>query len=519
MPRIPGIDYTTRAPGPVDQARKTAVNVGGPLAELGAAVGNFGAILKDEYDQSEATKFTANAQKRLQDLQFRLQNGSEDGDGNKIPPPNPDVHQQMFEQEVDDIRTEAQDSIGSGRAYRMFQTSFDDFSQKQKIQVMEGANEQYKSKIRNNLMDVLQVEAGSIVNAGEIEKPGIMSRAFKTIDNAEANGIMSHDQARAARTNLTHDVAMASYLKIVKQSPMDAITAIDNGEFRDLPVDAQAQLRNRAITEAESQQKTANMQEEKAIRDQAKIEKQSQDQVAKDGWAMKAQGKLTPKWVMENQDNLSKDDFKMLLGGAAGGDDVPTNKPVYSSLRIRAGRGEDVTEEATKAYKRGQFAREPYEKLLSEVETNSAGAQLKGTYKVGQKYLSTSLTPDPNNPAWSDLVAQTMDDWQNWSAENTSATPEQARAVYTRYAEEARLVGFQNTTIGNVVPMFWPGGSAAARTLPSKENLGVAYGKTKEAFEKGQISPFEKRRQMRIIESWKSFVKDDAELKKSESGK
>lgn len=518
MPNIPGIRFNQSSPGAVNQPEATGATFGGTvnanLAQLGNTITELADHFKDQYDESVSAKATASAQNELQEYSSSLANGSVGENGEIVPPPPPDKHNELYQQKVQSINERFENELG-GRSLRMFNSKFGEFASRQGFEVQKNALSRYKEEINANEMEALQRDAVTYANSGsDTERLSIQSGVFERIERRRVAGLITAEAALKERQAWVEDTQMSDFSKVLRSDPTSALVAVQNGEFSQLALPTQRKMEEKALAEIERQDRLLNSANERKRIDEAREEKMRQEGTAKDLWQDHFAGKLTPAAVNDQAWNLSNDDYVRLMKVATGGEETPTDKFVYMDLRLREGRGEDIRSNAMAAYKAGKIQKSDFDKIMSGVEMNSAGPTGENLYKRGKTYISTTVmgsNPELATPADKTRAARTLDDWQSWVMAHPKATRDQAKKEWTTLADEAKIVSIDEMEISVGLPRYYKGDSSTK----SRESFLKVAKETKEAFERGEIDQYEFNRQGLIIQRWLGFYPEEV---KQETG-
>jgi hypothetical protein len=494
MPKLPSIGLDAVSAHPVGGQAVVANGAAQGLAQLGQALGEVGGVIKDAYDHSKATAALSAAQKEAQDFQLQLQNGGIDPETNEpMPPPPPEQHKQLFDSEIARINEKYQSKL-SNRSLRMFNESFTEFSNRQGLSIQSGAIDLMQSKARANNDMALEQSARNFVNeSNPLVKSTIQKDALTTIADLEERHIYTPQQALAARTKYAGDTAGGSILKIMKQSPLDVVKAIDSGEFNELPADTLQRYRNQAIAQ------------DRADRLERKKQKDTQDATFKSALDMASNPKgstLTLDWIHANRENLDKEDYKAAIKLSTGeGVNKPSNRFIQADLFIRAQTGDDVSIEAQSHFLRGDLNTEDWKAIQSAVETHSIGFQANNWGQNGAKYIKEGMIPKGGmaKPDDNVVAADALMDWSNWVKNNPKATSEQGAAEAKRIVDQRLLLNVHNMITSFRLPRYFTGN----RGEMNMETLGKSYDATVEAHDKGELTDYDFGEEMKKIRDFK----------------
>lgn len=516
MPRIPMIDYgLVRGPspassnlGPIAQPNQGAA--GEALTQLGDKLTTFGSTMQKVFIDSEASTALAGAQTELQDYTESLTKGSIGQDGEPIPPPSPDQHVKLYNKKVQEIKERTQNDVGDPSAMRDFNFNFSEFANRQGLVVKRNAIDQYHTYIRANTDNYLDTQAVSFVTADELTKPKIQQETYAKIGQMVEAGVFSPEEGLKRRQHFDQESQVGSIMKIMKKSPEDVVTAIDGGEFKTLPAEVQMHWRNSAFTQIDVNIRKENAERDRQEAKDRREEHDTQQETAKDGWQLHSKGTLTPQWVVDNRDSLSKEDFKTFLDAASGRANVHTDPVVAGDLRIRAAAGEDVRQAAIESARRGQLSVADMNGVISHVESNSIAVKGENWGVRGQQYIKQLLIPNPQMATGfeKEMAGKAIESWVDWTTAHPKATPAQAKDEYTSLVDDARVVATDRMSIAQMFPRYLRQ-QGVNRGNVTKDSIQEAYKRTKDAFEKGDIDEYQKRRQMQLLQMWNQWAKGE----------
>jgi len=245
-------------------------------------------------------------------------------------------------------------------------------------------------------------------------------------------------------------------------------------------------------TAVEQMQRRIAVEEEGAFSRQMRQQKIMGDAATKDGDKLLAEGNLTTAWIEAHRNVLDPTDYRYFYTKLKGGDgeaSAPRDVPLYSDLRDRAGRGEDVRDEARDALKQGSIRVADYDRLTSEVESEHAGWYKRGSEYITSMSGASLLNPDPAAPQ---LKASMLDAWGDWARQHPKATDREAQSAYQDIVSHNMLV----QRAGLPLPKFLVGG----RFSPDLQATAKA---TVAAHQKGEMKDEDYAREMEVLLRWK----------------
>lgn len=509
MGNIPGI---RRGPsvGPVDGGaqivRPAEDNTGSALAQLGGVVRQVGNDLGESFQKTKAQSAIAGAQKRLQDFAFTLKNGSVDPETGQLKaPPDPDKHDELFNQEAQRIKDAAGNDL-SGTALRMFDSEFEPFSQRQGLQVRADALDIYKGQIGTVSDETLAQLARNHVNEGEIGKGVIRSTAEKLIQSRVAEGVWTPAQGYARQKQFDNDSLKGSFLKIVNSGmagPGDAIKAIRNGEFNHLPADDLARMEVQAMTK-----QMHNVDLSVKLEDRAWTRRQRNKQIAdeesfREGLDLLNKDKLSDEWLAKNRNRLSNEHYKLFGDANAGrGSMGDPDVEVLTDLKRRAYLGEDVIADATAlAASDTRMIRVQDLNDIIKISSEKGGSlDQQNWMKNGTAEIDAAFkTAREKDPVVNIITGDAMREWHQYGVEHPDATPteraEKLREIKANYLSR----DLTNTIRAQRAPKLLKGGKAAMKSSDPEGSWALiqqAKFDTDDAHARGEMSDDEYRFEM-----------------------
>lgn len=509
MPKIPGISYDQQAPGALDFTKARGTEFGSQSAEgmqqLGNTLGNITTALYETYQDSKGSKAVSDAQAQIQEFTHKLKFGSTDETGKPIPPPDPETHEELYKKEVDRISKEAENNL-SGRGLNVFNSEFRSYSQKQGFAIKENAAELYRSRIQAYSDESLDQDAVSFVEANELTKPQIHAGAMNRIAALEKSGFYSPQEGLARRKRFVEESEVGSILKLVRTDPDAAASAIQAGEFKNLPAEKQQRYLDVALNASDRQVRQRNAEMDRQEAENRRQDAEVQKETAKQGFSLlydKSGSKLTPQWVEDNRDSLTVEHYHVFARAATGRSESGTSPEVLSSLMLRAHQGKDVIPEATSAAARQLISVSELSSIINTASQEGIVASSENFFKRGKSYLTESLKPDAAATGFEkDMAAKAFDDWYDWSKAHPNASQAEAKKEYQAIANEAKATNLDNLQITQMVPRYLKGGRAEV----SYERLQQAFQDTKKAFEAGEIDRYQYQRQSDILLQWGKII-------------
>lgn len=297
------------------------------------------------------------------------------------------------------------------------------------------------------------------------------------------------------------EIAKSAAFGVIDADPEAGMQMLREGKFDQyLDADARIAMQKHAVTKYEQK---LTQQDRDATRLRQELEREEKARYAatsKDASELASKGKLTADWVISKKMDLSPEEFKYFLKQAGGGSDSDKiDMPTYTSLRMRASRGEDVREEAIKSANAGFLNKGAVDTLFAEVESSSSQAAGDTWYKTGRQHITTMLAPPPGATTGfeASMQAQALDEWLIWANSHPKATGVEREKARDQIVERHKAYSWDQITPAIPTPRFHEGDRNAI-------DPEASYKKAAEARKKGEISEAEFRREVQILQKWRN---------------
>lgn len=509
MPQIPQYKSQINPTGTGAGRGSSPADFGGQTADAAAQLGDLvtrlGEHMATAGNKGRVLKATARAQRRLQAYSFELQNGSTDEEGNYLPPPDPRDHEKLFDARAKQIDDDARKELGQGALYAEYEGQARQVYETEKLSLRKANIGLLQNKALADLAAGLDDLAITAADGDERARLGSFERANTAIETYERAGLLDPTDAHDRRIAFGRQIDMSD----LRRDMRDPTTALRNLLGKEAYPNLDPAERQQWITtatnavDAEAREKRA--EEERADRDAEKALKFVQTETAKTGAELEASGRLTPRWVRDNRDNLDETDYRALLKASSGKGEGATNKRVYSDLRIRRARGEDVADEVLAAYAAGDITKTDFNALTTGTES-ADGPRAQQWYKDGESYINTTLFASELNGDASiikQLKADILDRWRMWADAHPDAKGEDARREYLALAESARQIDTSKIMQTEPLPRFVKG----ERNSVTMKSLREGQLALDQAYERGEIDGFDYQQQLRDMRTWAELLR------------
>ena len=525
MPRIRQYTQEVGAGGVLPQTRSaTAADFGGGVAD---ALGDFGHTLDKINAHIEGARrdtllsgATAKASQEIQEYAYTLQHGTVDEDGTIVAPPDPGQHYKLYQDKVEEVRKRYGGTFGEDAQLRtLFDRDLSKVALQQSFHVRTNAINRQKQMAVAELNDTEDTLADIYARGDDFVRKQVIEQYRGQVARFAAAGIIDPVDAGKRSDKFMTMAERATAREMIRNDPAQALDAFLKGDvFTRMPPDERMKFTELASQNVERRNRADIAEQERLRRETERKEKEVQQQTYKDAMDLAVSGKLTARWVQSNRDRIAKEDYDNLLkiavkGGGLGGGEGTGNKAVYSDLRIRAGKGEDVRTEATKALAGGSINAQQFSGIVGEVEANSPTARAENWFRNGRDYIMRSLAPSQINPGIDrEVQARALEDWSQFAAQNPNATAAERERARDSIVNSSRIIQSDQVVTSIPTPRYLVGQKMAP-------NIGQTVAKTEEEFKAGRMTRTEFDREMRNIRDLNEWAKRNAAAKPDQQKK
>lgn len=409
-----------------------------------------------------------------------------------------DTHGTRFLEKAKEISERYAGSL-SGPASRAFRQDFDRIAQSNSMQVQIDAQKLKSQKVRTEIGNTL-FDLSQLTGTNPEMDDALRSQARLAVESSALAGNLSFAERAGLISKFDTDSSEASIRRDMLADPESAEVKLASGAYPRLSGEAQAIWAQRVSSAAYTQQQRRLADENRQVMLSERAKKEMQDQLSKQGDTLLANNQMTPRWIELHSDDLSPEDkryfYNKLTGGAGEG---PRDSVGYADLRDKAGRGEDIRDEARAALHAGAIRATDYDRLLSEVESERPGWYKRGSSYIGMMSGYSELNPDPTA---AQSKATMLDQWGDWAAEHPKASDKEAQIAYQDIVSQNALVQMS----GLPMPRF----AAGSRLNLNLEETEAA---TVKAFTEKRIDQAEFQRQAALLAKWRAATQPQTPVK------
>lgn len=491
-----GVADSTPSRGVTPQAMGS--DVGGAVAQLGDVVTKVGMALDETRRSSMIASAVAQSTVLMQEEASRVHVGAMQPDGTIVPPPDPNLQDQMFQTRAKEIHASVKSQFKDDNMFAVYQNQINPIHLRQTIDVRKNALISQKQHINADLDTSLTTLASAAGEADEVSRPLLMAQGELVVQSAMSAGVYTPDEANKRREQFRKEIATAGIRKSIRSDPDEAAIQLLSDPLPGVPESERQKWIDVAIKASEQKRSKELAEGERSRRERDRVIKAAQEETAHEGWKLAGDGKLTPQWVDANFDDLTVEEHKQLMLEARG-DHITTKDTVYAPLRLAASNGVDVRARAERAYYAREIKRDDFDRLISEVEqrVGKNGVESASWYKAGEAYLKRIVGADQLNPpvGATTRAALVLDWFRDWAIANPKATEKEAKAEYHTLGEQAALIDQREMLVNKPAPRYLVGGRQNPQILES-------YRITKEAWVNGVIDRGTFEREAKLLDEW-----------------
>jgi hypothetical protein len=469
---------------------KAVGNVGGVLGQIGEA------FAKEEYDRA------------IGNLKIEMIRDLGKLESDLAKDTNYATHPARFAQGIKDLGKKYQSGVGP-KVWKDFEPLFGQFAARtgQKIQGTAYKKQVDASKAQlNSGLDQLTKAYGDATSDDEREQ--IKDFAQEIIEGRAATSVISQVEATNRLRSWTSGITETKVRQDLFLDPEGTETALLRGGYKELTPEKRVVWLERATAKVEAARALRVRVRDSAEKDAAKALKVVEEQTGKDGYELLAKRKLTLDWIIENEDKLSKSDYKMLLDKAMGDDTTEDNVDVVADLYGRVAT-EDVGDEAIAAFKRGDLKRATLGAIISRNDKIRGNQGPKQSYKRAQSYINTSLGVNElaNIPGQRRRLADAVMDFDAWVEANPDAKSKDILETSRRIVREYSIIDWNRMSISLPMPSWFVGSRQAPDLDATKQSLVDRFmAKHGNDRDRVAIDP-EYQRAVSILRRWEEAVK------------
>lgn len=418
-----------------------------------------------------------------------------------------DTNYDTFESRYDERLQKIQDDVarvaeGDNALFEAWRSDFARTAIDKRFNVRRAAVKGRIGVARADLDQSLGIYAGLAGSDDPTKDADITARANLAIQDALAAGIISPQEAVDKSQRFNSSAITNRVNRDMFNDPIATRKRLIDNAYTGLDEPTRTKLLNRATDEATQAITRQNAAEDRADR----LARRARDDMERNlGFQvdqMIATGDLDglQSFLTNNARLMSASDRTRALK-AVRRQDIVTDFTTYSSLSERAAGGENVEPEARQAVMQGLLNDNDYRVIVN-------ASRETGWRRRGYSHIADNLKPGDFEKKVGNTAtirsANALRDWNTWVRENPNATDAQADAESKRIVAE-----YSNAAqVQSVATLRRP--TYLVSTGPSSFDLRQTFARTKEAFDKKEITQAEYERQAALIDQWMQIYKPPA---------
>lgn len=473
--------------------------VGTQAAEAAEAVARgaqaFGQLqqLSERVGQAERaqrlTQLTASATQALKEFEFSLE---------------ADTDYSTYEERYDKQLQQIQDGIaqaveGDNALFEAWRSDFARTAMDTRFNVRRAAVKGRIGVARADLDQTLGIYSGLSGSDDPAKDADISARANLAIQDALNAGIISPQEAVDKAQRFNSSAITNRVNRDMFNNPIATRQRLIDNQYPGLDEPTRTKLLNRATDEATQAITRANAQEERADRLARRARDDMERNLGTRVDEMIATGDLDnlQGFVAANGRFMNPADRQRALK-AVRRQDIVTDFTTYANLSERAAGGENVEPEARQAVLQGLLSDNDYRVVVNA--SRETGWRRRGYAHIADNLKPSEFEKKVGNTA-TIRSANALRDWNQWVRENPNATDAQADAESRRIVAEYSNQGQVQSVATLRRPTF------LVSTGPNSFDLRTTFARTKQAFDRGDISKTEYERQAALIRQWMNVYK------------
>jgi hypothetical protein len=340
------------------------------------------------------------------------------------------------------------------------------------------------------------------------------------ISDAMEKGVLDPLEGVKKLQKFRSDIVTAQVRRDIYARPHDAEQALLGDGYKDLSPEARIQWLERASSKAESQERTALANEERAYRMAERYEKDRADQLQKAGDKFLLEGHMTPEWLEGHKEELSAGDYRYFSESlrrdaekAAEGPKIKTDPHTYADLMGFAMDGQDVRTPAREAFLDQQITREDYDRITSRVEgEQSSGGRKPAWQKQGEEYIRNYFGAQADmDPTAAARKAEALDHYYDWASTHQDADPTAASKARDDIVKSMDLLHLKETLLLLPAPRNLVGTRDRPEIVKTQEALNAEFATKHFGDTQAILNDPDYREQAHLLLQWQKLAPPETE--------
>lgn len=411
---------------------------------------------------------------------------------------------QFFQDQQENVNTAAPNTTASNAAGKVFE------SMRANALV---SSVDYASQLTANNAAQANKDALDAAKISVFTDPNQYDAQAKNIETQINNSPIPEANKETIIKSQLEDLRRSQVYGMIQQDPYKAVAFMSKGDVG-LSAEDHETMYRMAVSAKGAADRAQIAEDAKVQKQTAELQKQVQQNVAKQGDELYSSGQLTTAWIKSQKQNMSEDDYRYFLGKASGtGGLTRDNIDTFTNLDTKARAGMDISDEARKALTSGQITEKTYTSLMDRAESHN---QLPTPYKQGEKYVSDVMQVNPLNPAAgaTQRRADALNEYEDYYKKNPNATGTELMAKAQEITKRYYITNLndeQNRKIAGPQPLYLVGSRSEPDLIATKKATLAAY-------QQGLITQQQFNREAALIARWYNIEKQAQQVNQTNTG-
>jgi hypothetical protein len=435
---------------------------------------------------------------------------------------DPATRPERFRIAKDQIREKAlkeldETGVGGGD---LFNIDYEESALSEEFQLRKGASAELAKQTEARLEVTLDGYSRMAGEGSAEQQAQFRDLGGLAISDAMEKGVLDPLEGVKKLQKFRSDIVTAQVRRDIYARPHDAEQALLGDGYKDLSPEARIQWLERASSKAESQERTALANEERAYRMAERYEKDRADQLQKAGDKFLLEGHMTPEWLEGHKEELSAGDYRYFSESlrrdaekAAEGPKIKTDPHTYADLMGFAMDGQDVRTPAREAFLDQQITREDYDRITSRVEgEQSSGGRKPAWQKQGEEYIRNYFGAQADmDPTAAARKAEALDHYYDWASTHQDADPTAASKARDDIVKSMDLLHLKETLLLLPAPRNLVGTRDRPEIVKTQEALNAEFATKHFGDTQAILNDPDYREQAHLLLQWQKLAPPETE--------
>lgn len=331
------------------------------------------------------------------------------------------------------------------------------------------------------------------------------------VDDMVRSGVLTAAQGEAARTRFRATAGKRIANAAMATNPEGYLKDLQAGRYNGLfDQDEVATQSGKAFERVlRLKEHAAAMATRAELAADRVLKKQGED-VAKDAYDLIDKGQDVGDFLSANKARLSKADYSALLKANRREERITSDPETIIDLTTRLA-SEDVSVDASRAYREGRLSKEDYLSTVGKTRAALRDDQPASPYKSARELVRSTLDPTnlitgPGAQIAKVGMANALVEVDDWAAKNPTATRADAMAFAREVTQRYAILNYDQMSLAAEPPRSIRGSrnDIDAGALDRAEQTAV------QQFDSGQLTRAEYQDELGRIQNWRGIVQQKA---------